>query len=580
MDMPSLRRIHPIAALALALAGVIVTTGLFTWFYVSAETGPYLWDYSNFQRKLIDLTALLRDGGLIPMAKGSVVSVMVDDYNVSSVLPLLPSSLLFGPGRGVYIVSVVLTYLVPAVLLSVVLAREVWRGRPFPGAASLPLGLWGLVLLLFSPFWVPSLRGYPDIVVLLPLAASTLLVLRTAFLTTATLPASLAAGLGLWLAFLLRRYAAYAVIALVVTTVVFAVDTLREQVQERRGRARRLVRNLIALLAVPTVSGLLVQRQLIERILASSYADLYAAYDRTWFQKGGDFVQAVSPVWAIVALIGLGWAVRRGERKALFCALAGLLTFVGFGLTQAAWIQHTLIFVFWFTPLLLGGITLLLAWCRQRAGTVGSIAAGSAIGTYAVLGFLFSFLPAERRPALAQQAAVRRLLPPSFPPLVNPYVGSLRRLAEHLERESRPDERIVMFTSREDVNDAALAALHPSLQPRLKGVSHIDSSHGFDLGALDADLVVTSSQPLTHLPADRQRVITIPARAVQHADNPYGRSHRRLSALSQPLGNGVRLEVYRRIRHLQPEEKIWITAELRRWYPEWKERDGRLHAPN
>ena len=107
-------------------------------------------------------------------------SVAHDEYNAAAVIPLMPVYLLSGGDRFVYVTAVAALYLTPAALIAAAIAGR----SAAPGRWTRALVL--IAALFFPPFWNPTIRGYVDTVGLIPSVGGTFTVLRSRFLTRAS----------------------------------------------------------------------------------------------------------------------------------------------------------------------------------------------------------------------------------------------------------------------------------------------------------------------------------------------------------------------------------------------------------
>ena len=155
------------------LISVVVLAGAFAALYVWGEDGIYLWDYHGYWDQYNDFGESLRHRDVRTII-GMLARVVKADYNITPVILLQPFSVLFPDSRIGYIVAIVVLYLVPAALLSAyfgVLAGD-RGGSPVNAGRSYRMSILSVLAVTFPPYWIPSLRGYPDIVGLISIRVS------------------------------------------------------------------------------------------------------------------------------------------------------------------------------------------------------------------------------------------------------------------------------------------------------------------------------------------------------------------------------------------------------------------------
>ena len=91
-----------------------------------------------------------------------ITSIRHDDYNLLPILPLMPFHFLFGGGRLPYILAIANLYAFPTILLFFFLFKTTFS--PSSRKQSFLPYLSSLTLSLLPQFWVPVLRGFPDVI--------------------------------------------------------------------------------------------------------------------------------------------------------------------------------------------------------------------------------------------------------------------------------------------------------------------------------------------------------------------------------------------------------------------------------
>ena len=124
--------------------------------YYARERYIYFYDIGGFENIVNNLAVLFPHQWQQLLAQ--LKSSLPTDYNYYYTLPLIPLVQLLGPNRLHYLISVVVLYQIPCMLLVGYLFRQLVEKR-----ARLFFWIAVLIAALLPSAWSPSLRGYPDI---------------------------------------------------------------------------------------------------------------------------------------------------------------------------------------------------------------------------------------------------------------------------------------------------------------------------------------------------------------------------------------------------------------------------------
>jgi hypothetical protein len=320
------------------LLGVALTA-----IYLNLEDAVYYWDFASYFNKFNEQGALLVAGPVQWLAQLKS-SIALEDQSAAILVPLMPFYVAFGGSRLSYIVGIVAVYLIPTALFMASMSRrEAASDTPFRNR----LPVW-IAAILYTPFWAPTLRGLPDIGGCLALSVATYFLWKSEFLTREPVSNGIRVGAYLWLAFMLRRWYAYAVIAITITAAFFCL------LQIQRDRDVSALRNaaLGGVCAILVVVGAasIFQLPLITRILGTSYADLYSGYRTSFVTQLGEMESRLSYVNWLLITAGLCISIVRRNRFSLFCATAAILTFLLFTRTQDPDRHQSLPMFLWLFP--------------------------------------------------------------------------------------------------------------------------------------------------------------------------------------------------------------------------------------
>jgi hypothetical protein len=557
------------------LAAALLLSLAFTIIYVEQETPTWFWDYANYHEKFKELLGEAGNG-LLPFIGFIFESVRNSQHNITPLLPLLPARLLLGGGRVAYIVSLVIFYLLPAALITTLLARVAW-GQLWQRTSAIAVAIYAL---LYLPYWAPTLRGHPDIVCIPSLAIATILILRSQYLRQATIGRSLLIGVLLWSAFLLRRHTIFTIAAVILATAIFAAaTTLLWRGKQARQKPLTTLLNLASLILATVLPALVFQHEYIKEILDQSYASTFGAYRQSVESQLSEAYGFFGPVLLLTALAGGLFAAVRRAGGVLFSLLVPLLTFLAFQQAQAPSDHHMLIFsLFLFAPSCLP--FLLISRIDGRAARKAVLAL---FLTLPLLSFYRTF-PLHGDPVASASTVLDALTPARrYPPLRLESYEEVKQLTQDIKQIIKTTDHHAEFAilaSSDQLNNHIVRALgRKTLRDNIMGVSDVDLRDAFQLKLLDAEYIVACIEPAIHLGEENQRVITVPSHALAEPGNPLHDSYARLAGKEYRLADGTNAYIYKRIRPRSEAEVEWLHRAFRRYHPQWQRTATHIGRP-
>jgi hypothetical protein len=561
----SLSSTHRTTALGV-WAALTLPLALFAAEFVARETPAYAWDWGDYFRDYKAFSTLIAEGGA--WASALARSVRADDYNLSTLVALYPFHALFGPSRAGYIAGVTVLYLVPAGLIAAVLTATAASREGLPTSRPLFVML-ALVAIAFPHFWLPTLRGLPDIAGLIPLGLATLLILRSDFLTTKPVRNGIMIGLLIWAAFLFRRWYAFAGVGLIAATALVGAARIWLAGGDRRPRLSAFLEGGKAMVLAILLALIAVQSELTAKILRTSYADAYAAYQMPLLAQIGLHYDRTGALYGLAILAGLGLAALRRNLALLFMALAALITFALFAATQGPGVQHGLPILFWLLPAagyaLLTGLSRLSRLGRHMGAALAVLCCGLALAAHvhpparAAIGPFAAALPA------ATAHPLRLANEPAY-----------RALGDAI-RALPPEARVAVFASSDALSASLMAALDPAQSGRFVTVSDVDRRDGFAIGALAASHAVVADPVQLHLPESGQRVVQLPASRILRRES-FGAAYEPIAG-PFALDQGAVAHLYRRTRPLDEADLAALGAAILAHYPNWRRQGDHWGPP-
>lgn len=532
--------------LCTVLIGIALST-----VYLNLEEPVYYWDFAAYFNMFNQQGALLVESPFKWLSQLST-SIATEDYGVAILVPLMPFHLVFGGSRLSFIAGIVAVYLVPAVLF-------IGRMSYLEAASETPSRSWIAVWIaafLYTPFWAPTLRGMPDIAGCIALTAATYFLWKSKFLTREPVLSAISVGVCLWLAFMLRRWYAYAAIGITVSA---AFLGLRQIARDRDlPGLRNAALGGVCVFFLIAATALNFQLPLIGKILGTSYGDLYSGYRTNFVTQLGEIGSRLGYLnWSLI-IVGLYISVVRRNGFALFCAMASVLTFLVFIRTQDPERHHSLPIFLWLFPAYAQAIVAMVSSPELKSRW--STAAMAVVAGFAFLG---TFFPAGRQLlspvgfVFAREATL---------PLHLDNLPEYSRLIDDLVVRMGPDDRFSVFASGPVMSDALLFGMNPGLFAYVGWICQVDSRDRFQPNALKSRYVVVTNRPVTHLQPGAQICVTIPNQYIFEGKG-VGAAYKRIAQYQ--LSGGVNGYLYEQTRPVSKAEIDALYAEFRKKYPDW-----------
>ncbi|WP_027057005.1 hypothetical protein [Mesorhizobium loti] len=519
--------------------------------YVNLEESVYYWDYAAYFNMFNQQGTLMVESPFKWLSQLSI-SIATEDYGVAILVPLMPFHIVFGGSRLSFVAGIVAVYLVPAVLS---IGRISYLEATAETLSRSWVAVW-IAAFLYTPFWAPTLRGMPDVAGCLALTAATYFLWKSKFLTREPVLSAISVGACLWLAFMLRRWYAYAAIGITVSAALLGL------LQIARDRDLPAFRNAalggVCVVFLIAATALNFQLPLIAKILQVSYADLYSGYRTNFVTQLGEIGSRLGYVnWALI-IAGLYISVARRNGFALFCAMASVITFLIFIRTQDPERHHSLPMFLWLFPAYAQAIVSIVS-----APALKSRWSSAAMAAVAGLAFLGTFFPAGRQLlspvgfVFAREATL---------PLHLDNLPEYRRLIDDLVGRMGPEDRFSVFASGPVMSDALLFGMKPDLFTYVGWICQVDSRDRFQPDALKSRYVVVTDRPVTHLQPGAQICVTIPNQYIFEGKG-IGAAYKRIAQYQ--LSGGVNGYLYEQMRPVSKAEIDALYSEFRKKYPDW-----------
>jgi len=563
---------HLVIALAATWAAMFAV--FFALAYVYGEHPAYIWDSRSYWERYFTFGAELHNS-LRHFLRLLAADIWKNDNNGLPSTFILPLYTFFGICRAAYISAIVFCYLVPACLLSAFVNCRVVTAFSQPNWHT-----WFIVfflLALFCPqFWAPSLEGLPDVIGCIPLFLFIATYQKDDLNEPFTLKNILYWGVLLWLPFLFRRWYAYTVVSLLITTITFGLfDYYRAHYVAGTEKGYKhfipwvLTRNVALISLVFAVCVLIVQGGFVWHILHTPYADIYSAYQvLDWREHFTKFYYHFGPFVLLISLLGIFLGIRKKStcKITLFALLNIALTAKLFTMTQAFTVQHYVPIAAWL--LIPQGVVIWSTWhflqTRRWAQFIFA-------GLYGGLTFIYFYniliapVPGFNGLLMTDAYYQRKL----------DHYEEYVRMTRDLESLLGEKKKVSVFSSNGYLCDSILQSLsYEKLSHNIHFASQVDKRDHFDMMSLLTDYVVVADPIQMHLRPVDQQVIIVPAtQIINHVG--IGQAYERLPERYN-LDHGAVASIYWKARPFHMEEVTLLFDEFLKSYPEWKEQYGTL----
>ncbi|MGQ6465460.1 hypothetical protein ACUNET_23050 [Serratia sp. IR-2025] len=539
--------------LSFILLAIIIQTSAF----IALEQNIYYWDFNGYWRMWEDFCVTFTNEP-INSIRTVFHSVRHDDYNS---LPVALTSwfYLFDlPSRLSYIISLTVMYLFPTVILFHLLCKRFSDNRAIEW-----LLITCILPLTFVAFWAPTMKGYPDISGLIPIIAALLYVSNNDLGDKVRIKKALVTGLLLWSPFLLRRWYAYTVVSLYLSLPVlnyFIYNNTKHSFE-------RVIITIKSFFAAGTFSVLLTlifQGALIRRIIETDYATLYSAYQSSLGYSIDTVCNNIGFYLLPFVIIGLLSVFLEKNRNSkflvIFSAFNLIFSFFLFTRTQSPGIQHCLPFALWALIISAFGLKKLLQLTNNKAyqcSVLGIVTVSCMFINYASLFSANQYQP------------FGKLLPIKSLPMHVDNFNNYVELVKNIEMLTQGNDKVTILSSSSVLNDDMINTIsHRKLTGKIAYASQVDLRDGINVESLLSRYFVVADPVQTHLSADGQRVITIPANEILSGDG-IGSAFRKIG-VGFKLSGGVTAFIYERTRPYTDNEIKNFFSLFFEYYPQWK----------
>lgn len=526
--------------------------------FMGNEQSVYFWDSKNFWMQWIRYADLLFKSPL-DWATSVYTTVTKDDYNALSTALLFPFKFLPIDSRSAYIYSITIVYLIPVVMLALLISVKVFDNKSFFYTVAI-----SLFFVLYAPFWKPTLRGLPDIVGLIPVLLAIYFVIKNDFSGRVLLVKAVTLGVLLWLPFAFRRWYIFTVISLYVTLPFLMAFYHNVRFRFELKQTANIILNFLISGLVTVAIVLLVQNELIIRVISTDYSTMYSAYQygfsRSLMVIFGDIGLFMIPFFIIGAI---GAVLNINTQKGIFVIFSAFMFIIStilFTGTQTPGIHHVLPFSLWFLFVSIYGVMFLTSFCNSKEVEYTSI-------TIALMAMVIIFFSTFNKP-YPSYTNESHILPDGLYPYKVSNFDEYKRLSDKLVSLTNNGDKISVFSSNYILNDDMLLTISNfRLTPRVFRVSQVDLRDKLRMEAFSTKYAVVTDPIQLHLNKDGQRVISYPASLLLNGTG-IGSAYKKIGDKYQ-LSRGVSAFIYEKQRPFTNDESKDFIDNVVKMYPQW-----------
>lgn len=528
----------------------------FVHYYVGLELPIYYWDYARSWRMYYQYPQLLtQDVGRFFEIFFSYMRS--EEYNGLSTMILSPFYFLSydGTSRTSFISAIAIGYLIPlSVLLSLFVGGE-------HAKTSLPnkcykksiLIFCFIISLTFIGFWKSILRGYTDIGGMIPLLMIIYYIFNHDLSLKFKIKQSLIMGLLFWLAFCLRRWYAYTIIAMFLILPIYTIYASTTKNWEEK--IKNTIANYFLMGITSFILVFCLQQQVLQDILTIDYKYFYSAYRLPTSLSVQQFFENIGYIYISLSLICLIYAmvfIPRARAILVVMTLIALISYSLFYRTASPEIHHFIPLNVWFLLPILYALTHLL------------------FDTYKKMFLALLFIVMNAFILFITAIPIYKMSSPLLPKNIYPlYVDNFRnyqKLVEFLDNTLKNGETVSVIGGGTRLNHDIISQLSPRhLRKNIVPDSVIDLRDGLSTFSLLSDYLVVSNPSDTYLPHGQENIHIITTLLLNQQG--MGRQYMEVARFAIDGGDAI---VYKKQSPFSKEDIDDYLNRLITYYPEWE----------
>lgn len=498
--------------------------------YVTMEHNIYFWDYVDYQNTFEEFSEVFKIS-IIKFLLKIQSSVQKSQYNaIPVVLPVVFFSI-FGINRIVYITSLLSLYYIPVCILIIFFIKYYNRNINYIFIL--------LLVLLFTPFLYPTLRGYPDIGGILPLGIALYVALSSEIHKKIFIKKMTFLGLMLYMCFLFRRWYSFTVISFFISYFIYNIVQYKKEY-------KRIILNIFISGITVLALVLCFQFTLFIHIIKTNYYYAYTAFSSGLISNLGEFCRSLPVIqWIFIIITVIYEIFYVKDKKVLFLTLFAFTLLTLFNSMQHMDPQHRLPVFYILLFIFIKGIddfvtsSTLPIFRKILYFSLLILFVINFLGTFFLHGTLGT-------PFLIQTDKCHALKHPRYKEFVL-LSETLKNLIKN------KNAKITILGTSPILNESMIRTfLGKKYNKNILSTSQIDRRDGIPIKSLLADYIVVADPVQYQFSPDVHTVITIPSQKIQNHQG-LGNAFEQYEGYYS-LGENIRAKIYHRFRDITQKE--------------------------
>ncbi len=530
----------------------ILMINLFIINYMKNENTLYFWDYVAYWDMSITNMHIIDNSSPSVVFSNLINSINSDSYNIFPTYLIYPFLKLFGITRISFILGILNLFLIPSVFLLALISKQ--SIQEISKFSKLRIDIIFVILLLFPPLITPMLRGYLDIVGLIPACLILLKLMNHDFKKIDILSSILLSFLIVLVLFTRRWYAFFIVSLCVSYLMIYTAKVIKNRSLTTHSAIKILLNWLIIAVCLLIILAIFF-RPFLRMSGGVDYSYIYSAYR---FGSLSNEIMSMVYYVGILTCIFICIGVFKGGANwfSLIMLLQAPLQFFLFWRIESFGQQHYYIFMPCIAYFMILGINTIIQSYKKLNCPLLII-----ILSLILLQFYNSFV----RPIFI--SIDRNILSQSIRySNTRLDVYHIRELADYLN--SLHSNSYILASSNVTINDDILRHVNMpgknNAVPNLLFTHSVDLSDGFPYEFMNTKYVVVADPVQLHLGEKNQRVVWFFANNIL-AQSSFGQNYKLLKVFS--IDNNIKINVYEKEKCFTGEQLEYITNSFRNYYP-------------
>jgi hypothetical protein len=528
------------------ILSTIIVLNAFVIFYISHEKYIYFWDSAGYWDILLNSIKFVSNSTFNETLINLINSINNNDYNVFAAYLLVPTAKFLGITRLDYILSILNLFLIPAVFFISIIIKQILID--FFKLESIKFEYVFFLTAIFPPILFPMLRGYLDVLGLIPVSCLILILMNEEFKRINILKQLTIAVAILIILFSRRWYAFFVVSFLFSFGVVFLIEILKDS--NRWLWLQKAIFNWLITFSFIFLILFCFFKGFLLKSAGVDYSYFYSAY------KHGGFL---SNIIALINYFGLFLIlICTVSLKKIFNLKITIVLFLQliiayylFFSVQSFGAQHYYILTVAILVLFFIGFNFLLTQVKSSS---------SLIFIFIVVAWILQSYNTFIMPVKYSHLFIKY---PEYP-LYRNDIGDIKHLSHAI---ANLDGSIYVLASSAELNDDILRKVNmpesDNAVSNMLPTSHIDLASGFPFQLFDAKYILVASPMDLHAGQKNQQDVYFFANYIMHGIS-FGKNYTKINTFK--IGKQIVVNLYQKTKCFTETDLLTISDYFRDYY--------------